>query len=109
MFEIAVVITQIAILIFVVTSMLAMGLSLTIPQIMQPLKNVRFVILALVASFVVVPLFSYLILQVIPLQQGYAIGLILMATAAGPPFLPKLALAAKGDAVYRLACNAIET
>lgn len=80
-----------------------------ITQIVQPLKNLRFVILALVASFVVVPLFSYLILQVIPLQQGYAIGLILMATAAGPPFLPKLAVAAKGDAVYRLACNAIET
>ena len=51
MFEIAVVITQIAILIFVVTSMLAMGLSLTIPQIMQPLKNVRLVILALAANF----------------------------------------------------------
>lgn len=103
MFEIAVVITQIAILIFVVTSMLAMGLSLTIPQIMQPLKNVRLVILALVANFVLVPLLAYLILQVIPLEQGYAIGFILMATAAGAPFLPKLAQAAKGDMAFSIA------
>lgn len=32
---------------FVVTSMLAMGLSLTVPQIVEPLRNVRLVILAL--------------------------------------------------------------
>jgi len=34
-------------LLFVVTSMLAMGMSLTIAQILQPLKNARLVILAL--------------------------------------------------------------
>ena len=34
-------------LLFVVTSMLAMGLSLTIAQIVEPLKNARLVILAL--------------------------------------------------------------
>jgi hypothetical protein len=45
-------------LLFVVTSMLAMGLSLTIPQIIQPLKNVRLVILALLANFVLVPLLA---------------------------------------------------
>ena len=37
-------------LLFVVTSMLAMGLSLTVPQILQPLKNVRLVLLALLAN-----------------------------------------------------------
>ena len=52
MSEIVAVITQIAILVFVVTSMLAMGLSLTIPQIVQPLKNARLVIFALLANFV---------------------------------------------------------
>ncbi len=40
---------------FVVTSMLSMGLGLTIPQIVAPLKNTRLVILALVASFIIVP------------------------------------------------------
>jgi len=35
---------------FIVTSMLAMGMSLTIPMIVQPLKNVRRVVLALFAN-----------------------------------------------------------
>jgi BASS family bile acid:Na+ symporter len=103
MSEIVAVITQIAIVIFVVTSMLAMGLSLTVPQISQPLKNIWLVILALVANFVLVPALAYIILLVIPLEQGLGIGLILLATAAGAPFLPKLAAAAKGDMAFSVA------
>ena len=57
-------------------------------------------ILALVANFVLVPLLAYLIVLVIPLDQGLATGLILMATAAGAPFLPKLAQAAKGNMAF---------
>ena len=55
---------QISGLLFVVTSMLAMGLSLTVPQIMQPLRNMRLVMLALVANFVLVPLLAYAITPV---------------------------------------------
>jgi predicted Na+-dependent transporter len=38
---------------FVVTSMLAMGMSLTIAQIVEPLGNVRLVVLALVAVWTI--------------------------------------------------------
>jgi BASS family bile acid:Na+ symporter len=100
MSDILAVIMQLSVLVFVISSMLAMGLSLTIPQIMQPLKNTRLVILALAANFVLVPILAYIILLVIPLEQGLAIGLILMATAAGAPFLPKLAEAAKGNMAF---------
>jgi predicted Na+-dependent transporter len=41
--------------------MLGMGMSLTIPMIVQPLKNVRQVVLALFANFVLVPLLAYVI------------------------------------------------
>ena len=41
-------------LLFIVTSMLAMGMSLTMTQILQPLKNARLVALALLANFVLV-------------------------------------------------------
>ncbi|MCZ7668124.1 MAG: hypothetical protein M5U34_13480 [Chloroflexi bacterium] len=87
-------------LLFVVTSMLAMGMSLTIPQIVQPLKNVRLVVLALLANFVLVPLLAYGILMVIPLEQSLEIGLIVLATAGGAPFLPKLVQVAKGDIAF---------
>jgi BASS family bile acid:Na+ symporter len=95
--EILAVVMNLSVLVFVITSMLAMGLSLTVKQIIAPLRNARLVILALVANFVVVPIVAYLILLVIPLEQGLATGLIIMATAAGAPFLPKLAQVAKGD------------
>jgi BASS family bile acid:Na+ symporter len=93
-------IAQVAGLLFVVSSMLAMGLSLTIPQIIEPLKNIRLVILALLANFVLVPLLAYGILQLIPLEQSLQIGLIVLATAAGAPFLPKLVQVAKGDIAF---------
>jgi len=87
-------------LLFVVTSMVAMGLSLTVPQIIAPLRNVRLVILALFANFVLVPLIAYVIVRVIPLGEPLRIGLILLATAAGAPFLPKLVQVAKGDIAF---------
>ncbi|MFC2055815.1 bile acid:sodium symporter family protein [Chloroflexota bacterium] len=100
MSEILAVIMNLSVLVFVITSMLAMGLNLTIKQIVEPLRNMRLVILALIANFILVPILAYLIISVIPLEQGLATGLILMATAAGAPFLPKLAQAAKGNLAF---------
>jgi BASS family bile acid:Na+ symporter len=85
---------------FVITSMLAMGMSLTIAQILQPLKNVRLVILVLLANFVLVPLLAYLIILLIPMEQSLQIGLAVLATAAGAPFLPKLVQGAKGNIAF---------
>jgi predicted Na+-dependent transporter len=84
-------------LVFVVSSMLAMGLGLTIQQIIEPLRDVRTVIVALAVNFVAVPLLAVAILAVADLEDDLHTGLILVATAAGAPFLPKLAQAAKGD------------
>lgn len=86
-----------AVVVFVVCSMLAMGLSLTVRQIGEPLRDARLVVLALVANYVLVPLLALLLLAVIPLGEGHAIGLILLAMAAGAPFLPKLVQMAKGN------------
>ena len=46
----------VAMLGFVVSSMLAMGSGLTIRQIIEPLRNPRLVLLALLANFVLMPL-----------------------------------------------------
>ena len=89
---------NLGVLTFVVSSMLAMGLSLTVAQILAPLREVRLVLRALAANFVLVPAVALLILLVIPLDEPLGIGLILLATAAGAPFIPKLAQAANGSA-----------
>ncbi|MFN2241236.1 MAG: bile acid:sodium symporter family protein [Anaerolineae bacterium] len=100
MTEILATLAQLSVLVFVIGSMASMGLSLKIPQIIAPLKNVKLVLLALVANFVLVPLLAFLITLVIDLDQPVQIGLILLATSAGAPFLPKLAQAAKGNTAF---------
>ena len=82
--EILETLAQLAVLVFVVSSMLSMGLSLTTKQIVEPLKDTRLVILALVANFVVVPIAAYLITLVLPLDESIEVGLILISMAAVP-------------------------
>jgi predicted Na+-dependent transporter len=89
---------NLGVLTFVVSSMLAMRLSLTVAQILASLRDAGLVLRVLAANFVIVPAVALLILLAIPLDNPLRIGLILLATAAGAPFLPKLAQAAKGGA-----------
>jgi BASS family bile acid:Na+ symporter len=85
---------------FVVSSMLVMGMSLTVGQIVEPLRNVRLVALAFVAAFVIVPATAVVLKTVIQMDEPLQIGLILMASAHGAPFLPKMAQLAKADLAY---------
>ncbi len=91
------IIAQISGLLGIVCSMLAMGLGLTLAQILQPLKNVRLVVLALLANFVLVPALAYGITRIIPLDEPLKIGLIVLATCAGAPFLVLEAKGAKAN------------
>ena len=88
------------VLVFVITSMLGMGFSLTISQIIAPLRNTRLVLMSLAANFIIVPVLVLLIAWTIPLSEGLQIGLILAGMAAGAPFLPKLVQVAKGDMAF---------
>ncbi len=99
MSDILTVIAQLSVMTFIITSMLAMGLSLTIKQIMDPLHDTKVVLLALLANFVLVPALAYLITVVIPLDD-LGTGLIIVGCAAGAPFLPKLVQLAKGSAAF---------
>jgi BASS family bile acid:Na+ symporter len=93
---------QISVLVFVVGSMLGMGLGLTIKQIVEPLKDVKLVSLSLIANFILVPLFVYGINMLLPLSAGYETGLVLLSIAAGAPFLPKLADIAKSNVPFSI-------
>jgi predicted Na+-dependent transporter len=61
--------STVAMLSFVVSSMLAMGAGLTIPQIAEPLRNARLVVLALLANFVVMPLGALALARVLWLDR----------------------------------------
>jgi BASS family bile acid:Na+ symporter len=100
MSEILETLATLSVLVFVISSMLSLGLSLTIKQIVDPLKNARLVVLALVANFILVPVLAYLITFLLPVNESIEIGLILLSTAAGAPFLPKLVEVAKGNVAF---------
>ena len=87
-------------LVFVVSSMLAVGLSLTVAQILAPLHSVRVVSFALLANFVLMPLAAFAIARLLRLDQPLGVALLLLGTAAGAPFLPKLVGVAKGDLAF---------
>jgi bile acid:Na+ symporter, BASS family len=87
-------------LVFVVSSMLAVGLSLTVGEILAPLRNRRLISLALLANFVLMPLAAFVIARLLRLDQPLSTGLLLLGTAAGAPFLPKLAAVAKGSLAF---------
>src|SRR5256714_13541326 len=90
----------VAMLSFVVSSMLAMGAGLTVSQISDPLRNARLVMLALLANFVLMPLGALALAKVLWLDEPFGVGLLLLGCAAGAPFLPKLAELAKGNLAF---------
>jgi BASS family bile acid:Na+ symporter len=89
-----------AIFIFVVTSMLSVGLGLSLPQIVEPFRSTRLVLSALAANFVLVPMLAYFITKVVALAEPLAIGILLLGTGAGAPLLPKLAEFARGNLAF---------
>jgi bile acid:Na+ symporter, BASS family len=92
---------------FVVGHLLALGMRLTVQEIVAPLRRPRLVVLALVTNFVLGPVFAYLSAQLIslliPLEHGYMIGLMIIGSAAGSPMLPKWVKLAKGDLGFGVA------
>src|SRR5437763_11042996 len=92
--------TTIAMLSFVVSSMLAMGAGLTLARIIGPLRNVRLVLVALLANFVLMPAAAIALAKALRLDEPFGVGLLLLGCAAGAPFLPKLAELAKGNLAF---------
>ena len=94
--------SSVAVVVFVVSSTLGVGLSLTVGQILAPLKNARLVVLSLAANFVLAPLVAVGLWRVLGLDEPLGIGLLLCGLAAGAPFLIKLAEFAKADLAFGL-------
>jgi predicted Na+-dependent transporter len=70
-------------LVFVLGTIASMGLSLTIAQITGPLRNGRFVIMALLTNFVIPPILAFILIQIFSLDESLAVGLLLVSLAAG--------------------------
>jgi BASS family bile acid:Na+ symporter len=98
-----------SVLVFLVSSMGATGLALTPQAVAAPLRDRRFVLLALALNFVLAPALAWVLTVVIPLDRAHAAGLLLFGGAAGAPFLPKLVETARGDLAPAAALMALLT
>ena len=81
--------------IFVIATMLNVGLTQMPSDIIGHLKNYRFVLKMLVANFVAAPLVMFLMLYFAPFEPTLKAGLLIFSLCAGAPFLIKLTQAAK--------------
>ena len=94
---------DLSVLAFVVSTMLTMGMSQPLADVIATLTKPSHVALALLVNFVAAPLFALALSRLIPLQPAHASGLLLLGAAAGAPFLPKLAAIAGGNVAYSVA------
>lgn len=91
---------SLAMFVFVLSSMIGMGLGLRVAEIVAPLRNLRLVTLSLVANFVVMPFAALALARILRLDESMRIGLLLLGMAGGAPFLPKLAQIARGNLAF---------
>ncbi len=101
--EILPILLKLSIVIFMVGSLLDMGLRLNLREALGALRNVRFVVLSMLCGFVLCPALAYLLTKVIPLDPSYAIGMILLGMTPCAPFLPMMVDKAHGDMAYAAA------
>ena len=80
---------------FVAGTMITIGLGLTVSQIIEPFKKIKLVLFALIANFVIVPLFALAMLACLPVSEGIKIGVILLSISGGAPFIPLIVNIAK--------------
>jgi BASS family bile acid:Na+ symporter len=93
---------------FVASSMLATGADLTVAEIREPLRNRRLLVRALLANFVLLPLAAVLIARGLRLEQGLAMGLVVVGCAAGDPVMLKLAKIARGNLAFAVGLMALQ-
>jgi len=97
MFEFFRSLVQIVAPIFVVSTMLNVGLTQKLSDITAHLKNYSFVVKMLVANFIVAPLVMIGFLYFAPFDRALKAGLLIFSLCAGAPFLIKLTQTAKQD------------
>lgn len=91
---------SITLVIFMVGSLLEVGLKLEIRAAIAALHNVQFVTLSLIWAFGLCPMLALLLSRLVPLSEPYAIGLILLGMTPCAPFFPTFAQKAHADFGY---------
>lgn len=86
--------------IFMVGSLLQVGLKLQVSEAISALRNVRFVVVSLLWCFVLGPALAVGLTKIIPLAEPYALGLVLLGMAPCSPAIPLMMRKSGGSLAY---------
>ena len=89
--------------VFLIGSLLEVGLRLDVGAALRALRNVRFMALSVVWGYALCPALAWTLTKVMPLPQAYADGMLFLSLAPCAPFFPMAAQKAKGDLAYMAA------
>ena len=88
---------NIAVVIFTVTNIGALGLETNLREATKTLYSFRAIGLVLLWGWVVGPALAFLIIRLLPMAEGHAAGLLLISLAPTAPFFPLMVAKARGD------------
>jgi BASS family bile acid:Na+ symporter len=94
---------------FVITSMFGLGLGLTIGDIVAPLRQVRLLVVSLVANFLIVPAAAWALARLLSLEPDLQVGLLIFSAVAGAPLALKEAQLARGDMPFAVSLVTLQT
>ena len=97
MYEVFQTIGSWGVLVFVISSMLNVGLTQKPAKLVRHLHNRASLLRMLLLNFIVVPALMISLTQILPLEPIYAAGLVIFSLAAGAPFLIKLTSVSQSD------------
>jgi BASS family bile acid:Na+ symporter len=100
---------NLAIYVFVLSSMFLTGLMVTIGELLAPVRNRRLLSLALVSNFIIVPLIALTLIALIPMNPELAAGLLLVSIAAGAPSTAKVAQITGGNMAQAVSMTILMT
>lgn len=86
--------------VFVLSTMLAVGLDLSIGQLRKAMGRRRLMTKSLLVNLIIIPSLAYLLVRSIPMVPSYAAGVVLLAVSPGAPFGPKLAEISDSDLAF---------
>jgi bile acid:Na+ symporter, BASS family len=85
------------VLVYLVSTMLSSGLSLTPAEIFGPFSNIRLTLSAVAGNYVLVPLIAALLGSLFGLAEPLRYGLVLLSLTAGADSIPLLTMNAKSN------------
>lgn len=93
-------IKTVTIIIFMVGNLLEVGLKLRLSEAFTAMRNVRFVLTSLLLCFVLGPALAVLLSKIIPMDESYALGLVLLGIAPCSPAIPVMMRKSGGSLAY---------